>query len=737
MARLHPLKQSISLRCSRFAGLVLLGACAGLSLVHAQEAVRTEEGSVSFGTGWVSGSDADRAQFGQYSALQKERTIGADIGADYTLRDPVANQWVDFRAAQLLSSSRDLDLVYKKPGHWVVTVDYGERVRFDTQTLNSGISGVGTTQPSINLLSAGAGSGADFNLNLHRQKLKVGLGKQLTPRMQLQMNLGIEKKRGAQRTGVGAACPSLTALTCDLPALSEAGWATLFLPEPVSSSHSTMDVRLSYVLEKLKFSVGYQGSFYRNDYATITPTVPGSLFNSVGSVLPLTAGLQAYLQRPLALAPDNQAHQIDLAGLYDINPTHRVTFKLARAIASQNASFAQAGLPDGLPAGVTALDGRLTSDLAQVRLVARPMPKLHLIADWRYENRDDQTPLAQYGGVAWTNPNMSLERRRVKLLANWQFSNVYRGSLGLNVEDDDRGPITRTAAVRGVSALRQQTSETIWSAALRRRLTEDVSGALSWSSARRDGSVWLRPFGGAPGVVEVADPSTGFVASSIFMPTLADRTRDKLRLNVDWQGEGQLSTQFHADLGQDRFRAPGKYGLTSQRMSGFGVDMNYAYSFSWNWNGFLSTGSQTLHQGWADGHFLAFENSTTTLGLGFTGKLKSAWQLGGMLSYALEKDVYRQSLDDSASTFDVNTLAASGGLPDVRFSQSQVKLFATYALDKQAAIRFDFVHMATRFDDWTWAFGGVPYTYSDGTTLSQAPRQSANFVGVRYIYKWK
>ena len=179
------------------------------------------------------------------------------------------------------------------------------------------------------------------------------------------------RSSGVQRAGVGASCPSITALTCDMPTLAEAGWATLFLPEPVNASHSTLGVRVSYAFEKLKVNAGYQGSFFRNDHTRWVPGVPASLFNGAGSLLPLTAGMQAYLQQPLGLSPDNQAHQIDIAGVYDLNPVNRVTFKLARSTATQSAGFAQAGLGAGVPAGVSSLGGRVTTDLARMSLVSQ------------------------------------------------------------------------------------------------------------------------------------------------------------------------------------------------------------------------------------------------------------------------------------------------------------------------------------------------------------------------------
>jgi hypothetical protein len=62
-------------------------------------------------------------------------------------------------------------------------------------------------------------------------------------------------------------------------------------------------------------------------------------------------------------------------------------------------------------------------------------------------------------------------------------------------------------------------------------------------------------------------------------------------------------------------------------------------------------------------------------------------------------------------------------------------LFGKYALDKKSAVRVDFVHQKSTYNDWAWGYNGVPYTYSDGTTLTQKTDQSANFIGVTYVYQ--
>ncbi len=49
----------------------------------------------------------------------------------------------------------------------------------------------------------------------------------------------------------------------------------------------------------------------------------------------------------------------------------------------------------GAPAGVSSLGGVMDTNLAQFGLTARPMPGLTLLANVRYEDKNDKTPLAR------------------------------------------------------------------------------------------------------------------------------------------------------------------------------------------------------------------------------------------------------------------------------------------------------------------------------------------------------
>jgi hypothetical protein len=39
-------------------------------------------------------------------------------------------------------------------------------------------------------------------------------------------------------------------------------------------------------------------------------------------------------------------------------------------------------------------------------------------------------------------------------------------------------------------------------------------------------------------------------------------------------------------------------------------------------------------------------------------------------------------------------------------------------------------------DDWQWSYNGVPFVYSDNTTVSQPTNQVLKFVGASYSLKF-
>jgi MtrB/PioB family decaheme-associated outer membrane protein len=719
--------------------LLALALLAAFGSAQAQVAP-AYEASASVGLGYFSGDGADRSIFNQYNGLRPGANGVGFFGADYYRRDDDKGSLATFRAVDEVNGPRELGFQWKHQGDWKFSADYREIVRRDTNSLNTGVSGGGTTTPSVAALLGGAGTGNDYDLKTKRQGLGLGFSKVLSRQWQFDVKLDTEDKEGSRLSGTGFTCPSAVAPGCRPGTGSETGTAILMLPEPINSTHSQAEARFTFAGEQLKMSAGYYGSFYMNRNGSMTASVPGSLYNPVGTLLPLSAGLQSIMGQPVALPPDNQAHQLDLTGAYAFTRLTQMNFKLGYSIASQQDNFAGNGL-NGAPAGVTDLGGKLKTTLGQVGLTSRPMPKLSLLANLRYEHRSDSTPVALYnveGTNTYTNRQYPLTTTKGKLEAAYQFTNDYRGLLGWAMNNTDRDTFTPTSAIAGVTALRQKTDENSLRAELRKRMAEDLSGAVTLETSKRNGSDWLRDNSGT-GVTPVPDPgaaSTGF-ATGIFPVNLADRRRDKVKFNADWQAMEKLSLQFVVEAGKDRYSVPSNYGVRSSDMSNVSLDWTYALTDAWSLNGFLSHGRQELDQARPSAAYMAYDNTADTVGIGFTGKATAKIDVGGMLSYMDDRNVYNQTLDATADAGSAALLAATGGLPNIVYRQTRLKLYGKYAIDKQSAVRLLFTFDKASWNDWAYGYNGVPYVYSDGTTVNRKTDQSVSYIGVSYIHYWK
>src|SRR5687768_12584013 len=132
--------------------------------------------------------------------------------------------------------ARELDLRWRKPGDWSVSIDVGQGERDDVR------------EPS---------TGAD--LTITRTGAGVSFSKLLSPRLQLDFGLRSEKKEGARLWGIGFSCPSAVAPGCAPTTGTEVGWAVLSIPEPIDAVHSQLEARVSYAFDALRLTAGYHG----------------------------------------------------------------------------------------------------------------------------------------------------------------------------------------------------------------------------------------------------------------------------------------------------------------------------------------------------------------------------------------------------------------------------------------------------------------------------------------------
>lgn len=742
--------------------LVALAVLAAFGTAGAQDIddLTAPGNSMSVGLGVASGDEKDRARFGMFNGLRTQQGYGL-IGFSYLDRDAASGKWFTLEGRNLGLDNREVGFSYRKLGDLKLWGEYSELVRRDPRTINTGLIGAGTTTPTVQLLAA-PGTGSELNLELKRKSISLNLEKWFNGALQMEVNFKNEDKDGARFFGKGFTCASSAAPGCLATTATAAGWALLMLPEPVNSTIRQVDVKLNWNGDRLKLSGGYYGSFYTNANGNITPSVPATLLNPLGAPLPLNTGLQAILNLPMALWPDNQAQQLYVGGNYTITPKTKLNFKYSYTHATQNEDFLAMGLT-GAPGGRSNLGGVVDNTKAQVGFSSHPWEKVHLRGDLKYESRNDKTPIAAYnieGVNTFSNGQFSPKFLRGKLEASYRLPANYLVTGGLDYENVDLGKFTETVNVAGLSGLRQKHEETGYRLELKKMMSETLNGSIGYASHRREGdSPWLKPLslsctglGGLSnagvGVIE-ADPNKASITAcptfnngiysrtGIFPFLFKDRNRDKVKFRADWSPIDRLSMNFIVEDGKERYAGPSDTGLKDTGMRFYSADAAYALSDAWRLTAFLSRGEQSTTADHSSGYDAQLKDIADSVGLGLIGKPSGRFQVGADLQYLNDRLIYKQDYDPAASANNKIFLNTVGGLPDVTYRLIRLKLFGEYALDKASYLRFDLIHQRTLFDEWTYNYNNTPFFYGDNTTLSAKQNQSVTFAGASYIYRFK
>lgn len=686
-------------------------------------ALITPDNTLSIGVGqW---SD-DRPQQGIYDGLRGRNLMRVDI--DTMARDKASGHSAAVVGHNLGLTSPELQISFGRQGDYGVVFDYNVVTRTNPLTFNTTLQGIGTTTLVV---SSGTGANAQpvqtVTLGTTREGYGLKIGKNITPEVELGLNMKTEDKNGTRQWGRGG--------------------QPEFAVEPINSKINQVEAIASYTTDAIQVSGGYYGSWFDNANTLVDSYYRGANLSSVNNHI--------YLSLPL----DNQSQQFFLNGAYKFSPTTRASVKLSRSKATQDEHLPTADIT-GLAstAAPTDIRGKIVTTIAQASLTSRPLPRLSLLASLRHQNVDDETPVLGivFGSTNVHNTPHSFKTSTGKIEGTYALLDGYTVTAGADLSKQDRSyPLFE--AERYVP-FRNKVDENTVRLQLRRNLSETVNGSISYVRSDRDGSEYLA------GEAETVD--------EINPIHIADRTRDKFRLVLDWTAMKNLSVQFVAENSSDEYKesASRPFGLHSGDGSLYSVDASYVIGENWSINAWFSrdqSEAEQLNGRWSrtDATYttevLEAENHShlkdtgDTLGLGLRGNASSNLRFGLDAQYTRNKSEYRNTValtgQSNPGSLGYTTLyATSSGvtavsLPDIENKLTRIKLFAEYSLSKYSDLRFDLIQEHWRTDDWSWQFSnGGAFTYgasgtntTDGTAVIANGDQKSTFVGARYIVRFQ
>ncbi|OFZ84799.1 MAG: hypothetical protein A2W21_08305 [Betaproteobacteria bacterium RBG_16_66_20] len=685
------------------------------------------ESSVSVGVGnWSN----DRPQRGTFDGM---RDSGGYLllDADVLKRDDATGTWWGLSTRNLGLDNREIKAEWQRQGDIGASLEYSRIPRDNPWTFNTGVTGIGTDTLRVPTTGIASGSGANVELGTVRDRTTVKFFKSLGEGLKFNVSFRNDDKDGTRQWGRGG--------------------APEFAVEPISSTIRQLEATLSYARDRLQLSGGYYGTSYKNDYSLITTSLA-----SLASPY--------YLSQPM----DNKGHEVFVNGGYNFTPTTRGTFKVSYSKVTQDEHLPTADIT-GLASALSPknLSGRLDTTLVEAGLTARPMPDLSIAANLRHRNFADKTPI--FGVVFSTsspfpatvyNTPFSYKNNVGKLEATYRLSQGYSLLGGIEINNQDRWvPTLGTLYV----PFRAKQDETTYRIQLRKSMSETVNGSIAYAHSKRDGGSYRLP---------------GDTYEDRVNPlNIANRKRDKWRAMLDWSPMDKLSLQFVIEDSRDKYSGL-EFGLQNGKGKLYSVDANYRVSEDWQIHAWYSR-DETKSREITEREAAAASTSTTSatalsdfaeadkfnelsekgdsIGVGVRGMAFGKLKIGADLEQFRSVNKYQQSLTlqsaGNAYPFLLNATSTTvtPGLPDITNKMLRLKLFAQYPIQKNADLRFNLIYERWRTDDWSWtmfpATGAAPFSYNgggstgtattDGTTVTQNPKQSSTFAGIRYIYRFE
>ncbi len=663
-------------------------------------ALNTGASTASVGVGYASD---DARRFGQYNGINEDGFYGL-LDFNWVKRNDETGTWTRIFGRDVGLQDRQLRFEQQRQGNWGYSIDYSRVPRFEPLIANTAVVGIGSNNLVI---PATLTPGSPIELGTKRTILGLGVDKYFAGNWDVQVKFRNEEKDGTRIFGRG---------TTGTGPVGSFGQFE-FGPEPIDATTRQLEAKVNYNGGALLLTGGYYGTMYNNKF--------DSGLNFTGGL----AGLSSFT--PIALPPDNQSHQIYVSGNYAFTPTTRSTFKLAWGKITQDAAFVTGPNVPRAPGTGDNLGGKIDSKLAQFGITARPMPKLSLFADFRVEDRDDKTPVLVYFTPPPTTSNGENEPRSIKTTAakaeaNYALPEGFRIIGGVGWEEKKRN----ISEVRVVSA-REVTDEKTWRVELRRPMAETLVGSVALIHSDRDGSPFLTTV-----------QNGGAVGSNLIAPVfLADRKRDKVRVNANWAPISPLNIQFFAESARDDYsgRDGSALGPRKGEAQNYSLDAAYLFNDRWQANAWYSRNDTHFDQATCEAASSAgvcpgsaadptwsakLRNLSNNIGAGLRAKPTGQIDLGAEVTYSEIRD-----------QFDMGTIqgGAVTSLPDVKTKLTRLNLFARYALQKNAGVRLDYIYDRFSSDDWTWQ----TWTFADGTQLVENRPQQINFIGVSYYYKFQ
>ena len=413
-------QQAFAVRASVIAVRAALIGVAAMSVARAAESDDVKQqtqptSSVEVGAGYVS---QDSFKFGEYNGLFNKGAYGifgfrAYGGGTYDTADPT--RW-SITGTDLGLETRDVAIQYGQQGRFRIDVGYDElrRARSDTyQTPYLGAGGNTLTLPAnwarpvvpqvnptgVNFRSLSPTTGLapslvggvvtpptaaqqaivnnilandvpafhNVDIDTKRKRLDGGFSYNIDANWQIKVSARTEKKDGLKLMSTVS---------------SQVSEFAAVIPDLIDQTTDQYNASITYSVPKGFFQAAYYGSVFKNDVGSMTWSDVNDPSKSA----------------TMSSAPSNDFHQFLLTGGYNFTRTTKLVMSGSYARNTQDDAFISTAQNNQLPLGLptSSLHGLVETSDFNARLSAMPVKGLNLNATYKYNDRDNKTPVNTY-----------------------------------------------------------------------------------------------------------------------------------------------------------------------------------------------------------------------------------------------------------------------------------------------------------------------------------------------------
>lgn len=560
-----------------------------------------------------------------------------------------------------------------------------------------------------------------FAIDMQRKRTGMAGSLRLSPHWELNADYREDRQSGTRAVGatMGTGGSSIA----------------LILPEPIDTLTRRFDTRLAYQNDRNFFHLAYHGSFFMNEVRGWTFQNPFSIANTLR-------------ENRMGAAPDNQAHQVSIGGGLALGAATRVTASVAVGRLTQNEVFLPYSTAENFPP-YASLDGRVVTQRVNLKLASRPLRDLRLNASYKFDSRDNRTPVGEYRlpgvGTALSGEVGAADAHLATTpYSRRQRQGLIEGVYALRPGSDMTLALQREHTVRYCNGHAEcvevgQSRENSWRLEWRQDFSSYISGRLGYSGAFRRGDDY-RKYSES---VELAGLRKFF---------LADRRRDQWRGSLNASLSDATSLGVSLDLNRDDFlRSP--FGLQSAASQALNADLSHRFDddLSLSWFGGREVFRSQLSGSYsssATGNLtdvkpgaqwrLQLNDMIDTMGISLRhkGLLSGLLELEADLVWVRARAPYQANGGPYSAT-NAPAVLFPVDLPVVSSRSTELRLNARYALDEQSSLRVFYLYRRLSNADFALDLYANANLSRLLGTLETAARFDTHWLGISYQYRFR